>query len=107
MTIISSAIPLIALTEIQKDEIKSVDKDGIHFLVISQNDDIYVVEDRCGHFGVSMKEGSVRDKCIRCPAHGAKFHLESGELLNDLFEDCDPINVFLWQKKDGWLEVII
>jgi len=104
---ISNSIPLIPLAELQANKVVPLEKNEIHFLVISQNDDIFVIEDRCGHFGVSMKDGKIQDNCILCPAHGAKFHLETGELMNDLFENCDPINVFLWHKNKGWLEVIV
>lgn len=107
MTSFSEAIPLIELSALSSSCVIPVDYDGLRLLVIVGDDDLYVIEDRCGHFGVSLQKGRVENGEIRCPTHGARFDLSTGELVNDLFEDCDPINVYLWRKNNGWLEVYL
>lgn len=107
MTIANTAVRLISMSALENNNRITIERDGIHFLIIMQDENIHVMEDRCGHFGVSLKNGTIDANCIRCPVHGAKYDLETGELVNNLFEECDPVNIFLWQKKDGWLEVFI
>ena len=107
MTNYSQAVPLIALDELSDNCSISVNREQINFLIINQGGQLFVIEDRCGHFGISLKEGKIENGEIRCPAHGAKFDLETGDLKNDLFEECDPITVFLWRKNNGWLEVLL
>lgn len=100
-------IKLIELSALPQNDSISIEYNGIRLLVIHADGQLHVIEDRCGHFGVSLKNGHVANGQIRCPTHGARFDLSSGELCNDLFEQCDPINVYLWRKKDGWLEVLM
>lgn len=107
MTTYNEAIPLIELNALQEDTAITVNHQGLHLLIVVKDQEIYVIEDRCGHFGVSLKDGSVEKGIIRCPVHGAKFDLMTGDHCNDLFENCDPINIFLWRKNNGWLEVFL
>ncbi|MDX1812814.1 MAG: Rieske 2Fe-2S domain-containing protein, partial [Gammaproteobacteria bacterium] len=95
MRICNATIPLIPLCDLPHNGTVKISKEDINFLVIVQDDSIFVIEDRCGHFGISLKNGEVKNQQIRCPGHGARFCLNTGELLNNMFENCDPLTVFL------------
>lgn len=76
---------------------------GQAFLLINHNNDYYCVEDKCGHFGVSLAKGKVKDKKIICPQHYISFDLGSGEIVDHLGEDCEPIKALRIYEKDGIL----
>lgn len=63
-------------------------------LLIQDQGNLHCIENRCGHFGISLEDGDVCEGKIRCPAHGIKFFLHNGELANRTWENADPIKVF-------------
>lgn len=42
----------------------------------------YAIDDSCPHQGASMFSGCLQGRTISCPAHGLRFDLASGYLLN-------------------------
>ncbi len=54
----------------------------------------YLIENKCGHFGVPLLNGRIRDNEIVCAEHGISFDLETGSVVNRPYENCDPIKVF-------------
>ena len=43
---------------------------------------LYAIDDGCPHQGASLCGGRLEDKVIQCCAHGLRFDLASGYLLN-------------------------
>ena len=53
------------------------------FLVLFNiNEQFYAIDDSCPHQGASLFSGKLDGKAIQCCAHGLKFDLESGYMLN-------------------------
>ena len=53
------------------------------FLVLfNVNEQFYAIDDSCPHQGASLFSGKLDGKAIQCCAHGLKFDLESGYMLN-------------------------
>jgi len=48
-------------------------------LVCRTQSGIYAVENRCTHYESPLYGGSIEGDAIRCPLHGLKFDLRSGE----------------------------
>ncbi len=46
------------------------------------NDTLYAINDSCPHQGASLFGGKLEGQVIQCCAHGLRFDLESGYLLN-------------------------
>lgn len=56
---------------------------GEKFLVLFNVDtQFYAIDDGCPHQGASLFTGRLDGKLIQCCAHGLRFDLESGYLLN-------------------------
>jgi len=64
------------------------------YLLVCQREKFYLLEDKCGHFGVSLSTGRVENDVIICSEHGISFSLATGEVINRPFEACDPINTY-------------
>lgn len=43
---------------------------------------LYAIDDSCPHQGASLCAGSLQGRAIQCCAHGLRFDLASGYLLN-------------------------
>ena len=89
---------------IYEDEgIYPVTIEGQNFLVIRHNGQLFCIENKCGHFGVPLATGRVRDNTIYCREHGIGFDLFDGQVKKSLGEDCNPIKVVKLIEQDGFL----
>lgn len=67
---------------------------GRALLLIRQQGVLHCLENRCGHFGLPLADGSLRPGVILCRQHGISFSLASGAVVNRPWENCDPVRVF-------------
>ncbi len=107
MTKFKTPIPLLALSDLNKDITLSMVYNELNLLIIKEGKNIFIIEDRCGHFGVSLQAGKVSNGTIRCSAHGAVFDLLTGKIQNNFFDDCEPIKIYQWRKNNDWLEIFL
>lgn len=73
------------------------------YLLIKHDNHYFCVEDKCGHFGISLAKGKVKDRKIICPQHYISFDLVSGDIVDHLGEDCEPIKTVQVVESDGTL----
>jgi len=67
--------------EVPRDSVKAIALEGVPLLLIHTEDGIYAVENRCSHAAEPLACGRVKYGWIACPAHGARFDIETGEPL--------------------------
>lgn len=48
---------------------------------------VFAVDDMCSHEDASLAKGSLHGECVKCPLHGSRFDLNSGEALDEPAED--------------------
>jgi len=44
---------------------------------------LYAVDDMCTHEDASLTTGSLHGDCVKCPLHGSRFDLKTGEPLEE------------------------
>jgi 3-phenylpropionate/trans-cinnamate dioxygenase ferredoxin component len=44
---------------------------------------VFAVDDMCTHEDASLSKGSLHGECIKCPLHGSRFDLNTGEALDE------------------------
>lgn len=76
---------------------------GQEILLCNSNDKVAAVINRCSHAEEKLDCGRIRNGWISCPAHGARFDLETGEPMNP--PATLPIQTFPTRIVDGWIEV--
>jgi 3-phenylpropionate/trans-cinnamate dioxygenase ferredoxin subunit len=59
----------------------AIEVDGTSILVCRSGGEWFAVENRCSHADQPLDCGRIRNGMIVCPAHGARFDLETGEVL--------------------------
>jgi nitrite reductase/ring-hydroxylating ferredoxin subunit len=74
---------------------------SLSVLVCRTESGIFAVENRCPHAQFPLLGGIIKDGAIRCPTHGAKFDLRSGEPLTN--RRLDPVTVFPVTIEDDWV----
>jgi len=78
--------------DIPPDGVKPVTAGGRSILLVHNEGRIFAVENLCSHAQEPLACGRVKYGWIACPAHGARFDLETGEPLNP--PATDPIATF-------------
>jgi 3-phenylpropionate/trans-cinnamate dioxygenase ferredoxin subunit len=56
-------------------------------LLALAEDRIYALDDMCSHEDASLSKGSLHGDCVKCPLHGSRFRLATGEALDDPAEE--------------------
>ncbi len=61
---------------------------GYRILIALAEDKVYAVDDMCTHEDASLSKGSLHGDCVKCPLHGSRFRLKSGEALDEPAEEA-------------------
>lgn len=69
------------VADVPHDTVKAIRLDGLSLLIVHTEDGLYAIENRCSHAEEPLECGRVKYGWIACPAHGARFDLETGEAL--------------------------
>jgi 3-phenylpropionate/trans-cinnamate dioxygenase ferredoxin component len=91
--------PALPLADLPEGQIKRVGE----ILFCHNEGKVYAIENRCSHMGEPLECGRVRWGWISCPAHGARFDLETGDALNS--PATLPIRTFPVRLVNGMIEV--
>lgn len=59
---------------------------------------VFAVDDMCSHEDASLYLGALKGECIKCPLHGSRFDLNTGEPLDEPADE--PIQTYA-VKIDG------
>lgn len=90
--------------ELPENSMKCVKADGVEVLLARKDGRIYALEHKCSHLGGPLSEGDLLDDCsVRCPWHGSRFSLETGEVLDSPSTYIQPR--FEARVRDGQIEV--
>ena len=52
---------------------------GVKVLLVKEGDEIFALENQCTHAAFPLEGGLVSGGVLRCPMHGARFSLATGE----------------------------
>lgn len=80
---------------------------GESLLLLQTSGTPHLIENRCGHFGVPLETGDLKDNTIVCSQHGISFDLETGQIANRPYENADPIKIFEISYQNDYLGVIL
>lgn len=72
---------------------------GRWILVANVGGQFFAISDTCSHEDASLFKGALQGHCVRCPLHGSRFDLRTGEPLE---EPADrPVEVFRVKVMDS------
>jgi 3-phenylpropionate/trans-cinnamate dioxygenase ferredoxin component len=76
---------------------------GRSILICNFHGALFAIENRCSHAEEPLACGRIRNGWIACPAHGARFDLETGEALTGPAQS--PIATFPLRVVGDMIEV--
>jgi len=76
-----------------------VDVGGQRVLVANVDGVFYATDDTCTHEDASLSSGSLKGELVKCPLHGSRFSLRTGEPMEDPAED--PLRCYAVTVDDG------
>lgn len=68
--------------EVQFDEAKQVEVDGVAIGLYRLDDGCYALNDICTHAFAHLSTGFVEDETVECPLHHARFEIRTGKALD-------------------------
>lgn len=77
----SKEIEVAKVSEIQPGSAKQIEVDGEPVAIFNVEGEFYAIHDTCTHAQASLSEGTVEDRIVTCPWHGAQFDLKTGKNL--------------------------
>ena len=101
----SKLIKVATVDEVPVNGSKLVEIDFVRIALFNLNGEFYAIEDVCTHDGGPLVEGeSVNGHEVKCPRHGARFDIRTGEALSlPAFEPTAVYEVYI-QGNDLFIE---
>lgn len=81
-------VHLASLNDLRTRKLICSKTDGYRILIALAEGQVYAVDDTCTHEDASLSKGSLHGDCIKCPLHGSRFKLNTGEALDEPAEDA-------------------
>ena len=94
---------LVPVGELTAGEIRPLEVDGRHLLLVNGEKGPALIDRVCPHAGGDLARGKVVANRIRCPTHSYLFDLETGSCPLGRREGWGPVAVYELQSSDGFL----
>lgn len=69
--------------EVPPGKMKRVDIGGRRILLANVDGRFYAVDDTCTHEDASLSRGALRGEWVKCPLHGSRFNVRTGEVVEE------------------------
>ena len=76
-----------------------VEVHGRRVLIANVDGVFYAADDTCTHEDASLSSGSLDGELVKCPLHGSRFSLRTGEPMEDPAED--PLRCYAVKVENG------
>lgn len=82
---------------------RRVEAGGASVLLLRRGDRIFAISEVCAHLGGPLAEGEILGDTVRCPWHGSRYSLETGEVIDGPSAHNQPC--LETRVRDGQIEV--
>ena len=76
-------VHLASLKDLQTRKLICAKTNTYRILIALAEGNVYAVDDMCTHEDASLSKGSLHADCVKCPLHGSRFRLATGEALDE------------------------
>ena len=73
--------------ELRPGTMKCLDIKGRHIMLANVDGRFYAADDTCTHEEASLSTGYLKGAWVKCPLHGSRFNVCTGEVLEEPAED--------------------
>ena len=92
-----------SLAELESTSRLEGELEGYRVRVARVSGTLYAFEDRCTHDDSPFDDAPIEDCEIICPRHGARFSLQTGEVLSP--PAYEPLRIFEVREDNGRIQV--
>lgn len=93
------------LSEIPEGRVLAADVVGHPIVLVRLAGDVHALDGRCPHRGGPMTEGKLEGRTLRCPWHGFRFDVASGEVVWPC--GWEPLQTYATRVCAGQVEVAV
>jgi len=76
-------IPVCDLSAVPMNEMRCVSLSDRNVLVAQTSDGVFVADEMCTHEDARLCDGNLNGTVVKCPLHGSRFELTTGQVLDD------------------------
>jgi 3-phenylpropionate/trans-cinnamate dioxygenase ferredoxin subunit len=81
-------IKVASLAQLKPGKMLCVEQDDRRILLANVDGQVYATDDTCTHEDASLSSGCLRGELVKCPLHGSRFSLRTGEPLEEPAEEA-------------------
>jgi len=83
--------------DLKPGQMMRVDIDQRRILLANVDGNFYATDDTCTHEDASLAMGSLRCDLVKCPLHGSRFNIRTGEVLDEPADE--PLKTYTLQME--------
>lgn len=80
-------IKVASIEEIRPGKMKLVVASGRRILLANVDGVVYATDDTCTHEEASLSSGFLKGDLVKCPLHGSRFNVRTGQALEEPAEE--------------------
>lgn len=96
---VSAFVEAAQAAEIPPGRMKRIELGGRRILLANVAGRFYAVDDTCSHEEASLSAGVLKGELVRCPLHGSRFNVCTGEALEEPAEE--PLRTYPVREEGG------
>lgn len=62
-------------------EMKAFEVNGTSVLIVNLANEYFAIANKCTHRGCKLSKGSLSGEVVKCPCHGSRFNIKTGEVV--------------------------
>ncbi len=92
-------------SEIPPGTMMGIDVKGTYYLIANVADEYFAMDGICSHLAGQLWKGTLTDYIVKCPKHGSRFDVRTGEVVSQvkipLIGKAKPLRTYVLSVKDG------
>jgi 3-phenylpropionate/trans-cinnamate dioxygenase ferredoxin component len=110
--LIMARVLVAGASDVNPGEMKKFDVSGTDVLIANIDGTFYAIANTCTHMGGSLADGILENGIVKCPRHGARYDVKTGECVGELSflfvkKMTKGVQAFFTEIKDGQLYIEI
>jgi nitrite reductase/ring-hydroxylating ferredoxin subunit len=80
-------VPIADVADVPPGKMKCVQSAGRRFLLANVDGTIFAADEMCTHEDALLCTGSLHGEFVKCPLHGSRFNLRTGQVMEEPAEE--------------------
>lgn len=85
--------------DLQPGKMMCVTVEDRRILLVNAHGEWFASDDTCTHEDASLATGSLKECYVKCPLHGSRFDLRTGEAMDEPAEE--PLRIYAVRLEEG------